>query len=79
MRYSSAAETSVYNSELSPLTEVASPPRASKSSACFVFFDPSFIPVPLNAGLRVVTGVVEATIRADEADASGASNRETGE
>ena len=30
-----------------------SPPRASKSSAYFVFLDPSFILVPLNAGLQV--------------------------
>lgn len=53
-----------------------SPPRASKSSACFVFLDPSSIPVPFNAGLPVVTDEEETMIRASDGDISGASNRE---
>jgi hypothetical protein len=33
-----------------PVDAKTSPPSASNNSACFVFFDPSFIPLPLNAG-----------------------------
>ena len=37
------------------------------------------MPLPLNVGAREATGVDDDMIRADKADTSGASNRETGE
>src|SRR6266446_3158637 len=40
----------------------ALPPRASKSSACFVFLLPSFIPEPLNAGARNEEGTGDAVL-----------------
>lgn len=55
-----------------------SPPNASNNSACFVFFDPSFMPEPLKAGARVVllAGVGDAVLMRD--GRSGASKRGTG-
>lgn len=57
-------------------TEISSerralPPRASKSSACFVFLLPSFIPEPLNDGVRNEEGTGDAVL----AGGVGASNR----
>ena len=57
-------------------TEISSerralPPRASKSSACFVFLLPSFIPEPLNDGVRNEEGAGDAFLAGGE----GASNR----
>ncbi len=51
------------------------PPRASKSSACFVFLLPSFMPELLNAGAFNDEGTGDATRAGDE----GASNRGAGE
>ena len=56
-----------------------SPPRASNNSACFVFFDPSFIPAPLKAGAREGAELGEGELYLLVGDeTSGASNRETG-
>ena len=49
----------------------ALPPRASKSSACFVFLVPSFIPDPLNVGVRNEEGAGDTVLAGGE----GASNR----
>ena len=51
-------------------------PNASNNSACFVFLLPSFIPLPLNAGVRTDAGAGDA-FRAGTGE--GASKRETGE
>lgn len=56
-------------------TEISSerralPPRASKSSACFVFLLPSFIPEPLNDGVLNEEGAGDAVLAGGE----GASN-----
>lgn len=53
----------------------ALPPKASKSSACFVFLLPSFMPELLNAGALKDEGAGDAARAGDE----GASNRGTGE
>jgi hypothetical protein len=57
-------------------TEISSerrafPPRASRSSACFVFLLPSFMPEPLNVGVRNEEGTGDAVLAGGE----GASNR----
>src|SRR6267142_5090634 len=44
----------------------ALPPRASKSSACFVFFVPSFIPDPLNVGARNEEGTGDTVLAGGE-------------
>jgi hypothetical protein len=54
----SGAATGVGGADKSAVTGT-SPPNSSKSSACFVFFDPSFIPLPLNAGARSEDGAGE--------------------
>jgi len=49
----------------------ALPPRASKSSACFVFLVPSFMPDPLNVGARNEEGTGDTVL----AGVEGLSNR----
>lgn len=49
----------------------ALPPKASRSSACFVLLLPSFIPEPLNAGARNDDGTGDAVRPGEE----GTSNR----
>jgi hypothetical protein len=44
----------------------ALPPRASKSSACFVFLVPSFIPDPLNVGARNEDGIGDTVLAGEE-------------
>jgi hypothetical protein len=44
----------------------ALPPRASKSSACFVFLVPSFIPDPLNVGARSEEGTGDTVLAGGE-------------
>ena len=53
----------------------ALPPKASNSSACFVFLLPSFMPELLNAGALEDEVTGDAARAGDE----GASNRATGE
>lgn len=54
-------------------SETSSPPRASRSSACLVFLLPSFMPLPLNGGVRALDAGAGDAVRA--AGTSGASKR----
>ncbi len=65
-------------SSASPVEAKTSPPRASNNSACFVFLDPSFKPLPLKAGARAGVGVEVCELReAEEEEKSGVSKRGT--
>jgi hypothetical protein len=61
------------NSPTPALEAKTSPPRASSSSACFVFFVPNFMPLPLKAGLRAAGD--EVLMRETDVGTSGASKR----
>jgi hypothetical protein len=54
-------------------SETSSPPRASKNSACLVFLLPSFMPLLLNWGVRVLDAGAGDAVRA--ALISGVSKR----